>query len=296
MKAGSPGSTALSFLKIDTGARPSAMAGAYTSYGNDPFVLFYNPALIAELSKHEIGLMHFEYFEDINYENISSAFKVSDQYSVGFGINYLYVNGINRTVRANNMEGYTTTGTFGSSDLLIVMGHSLKITEKMNIGLNLKYIKESIDKKSASTFAGDIGFYSKVQLLTSFNFGATVMNIGLPIKFIEKRESLPLLGRCGISKGFNVFGLNESNKKDINLSIDAEKPIDNDINIRGGTEVWLINMIAVRLGYRLNMNQNDLGDITLGGGLDINWFSFSYAFVPYKYLTNTHRFSVRVRF
>lgn len=296
LHASSPGSTALSFLKIDTGAKPSAMAGAYTSYGDDAFSMFYNPALLVNLKKHRVDVMHFEYLEDINYENISAAFKIKNLYSMGLGINYLYASGIARTVRANNMDGYKTTGTFGSSDLMIVVCNSLKLNKKMSLGINVKYISETIDKEGASTFAGDIGFFSHLSLPVESDFGVSILNIGLPIKYIEKKENLPILIRIGVSKGFNLFNLNKSDKKDLNISLNAEKPIDNDVNFRLGLESWFIDMIALRLGYKLNLNKNDLGNISLGVGLEIKQFSISYAFVPYKYLNNTHRFSAGIRF
>ncbi len=294
--ASSPGSKALSFLKIDTGARPSSMAGAYVSYGDDAFSIFYNPALSSKLSKHRVDLMHFEYFEDINYENASAVFKVNDKYSAGIGFSYLYMTGISRTVRADNMDGYSTDGSFGSSDLMVVLCNSLQVNKNINIGVNIKYIKESIDKETASTFCGDLGFLSKLSLPLDPDFGISVCNIGLPIKYIDKKEDIPMLVKAGLSSSFNFIKLNAKEKKDLNISFNAEKPVDNDLNLRLGVEMWFIDMIAFRTGYKLSFNNDDLGGVTFGAGLDINRFSLSYAFVPYRYVNNTHRFSAGIKF
>ena len=292
----SPGSTSLSFLKVDVGARPSALSGAYTSYGDDAFSFYYNPALAVNVPGHRIDLMHYEYFEDINYENISGVFRVKEPYSVGIGINYLYVTGIARTIRADNMEGYSTAGTFGSSDLMLVLCNSFRIKESMSVGLNMKYITETIDATDASTFCVDLGFSSVLSLITDPRIGISLLNMGFPIKYAEKREALPVLARFGISTGFNPFKLNKLGKKDMSISLDLETPFDNDPNIRMGCEFWFIDMIALRLGYKLNMNTNDLGDLSVGGGLQVDRFDVSYAFVPFQYLNNTHRFSAGVRF
>ncbi|MDD5065888.1 MAG: PorV/PorQ family protein [bacterium] len=291
------GETAMNFLKIDPGARASGMAGAFSSYGGDAFAVFYNPALAVKLTTHKVDLMHYEYFEDLNYENLSSSFRISPDYSAGVAAGYLYSGPITRTVRADNMEGFESTGRFFTSDLLLLVFNSFRLEENVSAGISMKYLRETIADEKATSFAVDLGFTARLKFLMDIDFSLSVLNLGLPVKFTDKKEDLPVIIKSGISRGFSPFRLNSRpEKKDLNLVLDAEKPSDNDLDLRLGTEIWFMNMFAVRAGYLIRMNSNDLGSLSLGAGLEIDRFDLNYAFVPYKYLENTHRFSLGVKF
>ncbi|MBN1898558.1 MAG: PorV/PorQ family protein [Spirochaetes bacterium] len=294
--AASPGSTSLSFLKIDSGARASALAGAFSSYGNDAFAIFYNPSLGLNVDHHRIDIFHYEYFSDLRFENLSGVFRVHDNYAIGLGLGYLYSGDILKTIRAENMEGYTESGTFTTSDLLLLLSHSFRISQNFISGIGIKYISETIDKQTASTFALDIGVLYRVDLFIPMNIGLSLLNMGIPIQFVEKKENLPFIIKAGFSFGLDPLRLNKKGKKDISFTFDFEKPSDNDLSCRLGSELFFIDMFSVGLGYRYRFNQNDLGDISFGAGIEINYFSINYAFVPYKYLGNTHRFSLGIKF
>lgn len=293
IQALTPGNTSMNFLKIDSGARASALSGAFSSYGDDSYAIFYNPALPLKSSSNKIDLMHYEYFEDLNYECISAIYRINYNYSIGLGISYLYSGNIIKTVRADNMEGYSQSGNFITTDMQILFCNSFRIIEKISLGISIKYLRETIDKESAITFAFDTGLVTKLNLF-KFNpdFSISILNLGMPVKFIEKKENLPVLIKSGISFGFSSFGF--SNKRELNFIIEVEKPSDSKLNFRLGTEIWFKDIFALRIGYKLG--KNTLSSISIGAGIQINKFDLNYAFVPYKYLNDTHRFSIGVKF
>lgn len=291
------GNTALEFLKIDSGARASALAGAYSSYGDDSFAVFYNPALAVFASQSRVDLTHYEYFEDLRLENISGIVRISSWYSLGAGITYLYSGPIARTVRDDNIEGFSSSGRYTASDLLILVCNSFRLGDSVAAGLNMKYLRETLDSEKAVSFAVDAGVLIRPGFLSGLNFSFSFLNLGVPVRFVEKKESLPLLFRSGLSWGFSPLKWNGKKEvKDLNFSLEAVKPADDRLNFRFGFEVFFLDLCAVRLGYRFNPVKDDLGGPCFGAGLFLGRFDVSYAFVTYQILDPTHRFSIGYKF
>lgn len=291
------GNTALDFLKIDSGARASALSGAYSSYGSDSFAVFYNPALGAALQASRVDLMHYEYFEDLRLENASGIVRVSPYYALGAGITYLYSGPILRTRRDDNIEGYSASGHYTASDLLVLLCNSFRPGRSFFAGISLKYLRETLDAEKAVTFAADAGILLRPGFGPGLNVSLSVQNMGLPVRFVEKKENLPLLIRSGLSYGFSPVKWNRKGRvEDLNFSADAVKPADDRMNFRFGCEVFFLDLFAVRLGYRLNPVKDDLGGPSFGAGIFAGPLDINYAFVPYEFLGPTHRFSVGYQF
>src|SRR5258708_29114362 len=60
-----------SFLKIDTPARPPAMAGAYTASAGDLECLYYNPCRPAALGQRRLSLTPSQTHQGAKYEDAS---------------------------------------------------------------------------------------------------------------------------------------------------------------------------------------------------------------------------------
>ncbi len=293
----SPGRTSLTFLKIPVGAKPSSMGGAYTAVSEDAFGIFYNPAGVGNPEYNNIVAMHLEYFESIRYENIAAVFPIKRRYTVGVGLGYLYILDIPKTVSAENIEGFETVGSFNTSDILLVVSGIIRMANDSFIGLNIKYIQESIDNNSASTFAFDLGYSSGVPLVKDLLFGISALNLGLPLKYIERNELLPITVRAGLNwKIFNTRLNSNGDEKDITVALDFEKPIDDMLKIHLGGELRLFNRFYIRGGYQFNLNRNDIDFISIGGGVKFKQVNIDYSFVPYKFLGGTHRFSAGISF
>lgn len=78
------------------------------------------------------------------------------------------------------------------------------------------------------------------------------------------------------------------------MALDANKPIDNNVHLRLGLEYWLIDVFALRVGYRTDL---DIGSGFCGGiGLKLMNYQIDYGFVPYSELGDTHRISLSMEF
>ncbi len=294
--AGSSGTTSLEFIKLPIGSRASAMGGAYCSYGeNDSFSIFYNPALSLYVSKIDISLSHTEYLENLRNENINAVFKINNSYSIGIGIIYMYANDFIHTVAAENIEGFSVIGTFGYYDLMAVVNNGFVLSDKIVAGINIKYLQEKIYVESGETVLFDIGVRNREKIFNVLNLGVSLNNMGTPIKFVDKKEKVPLSLRIGLSGGYSPFHLNKK-KDDINIAVDLVDEVDYGFKLGLGAEFWAFNMIALRGGYALDFNKSSLSNLTLGLGVKYKMFELGYALVPFDYFGSIHRMSLNVRF
>ena len=69
----SVGTTTADILKINSGARPAAMAGVYTAMGDDAYAVEYNPAGIAKVQASQAIFTHLDSLADISYEYLIFA-------------------------------------------------------------------------------------------------------------------------------------------------------------------------------------------------------------------------------
>ena len=82
------------------------------------------------------------------------------------------------------------------------------------------------------------------------------------------------------------------------LAFDINCPIDNEINEQVGVEYWLVNLIALRAGYRTEKISylGNTSGLSAGIGIKSVGYSIDYAWVAYNDLGKTHRFSVSINF
>lgn len=319
------GETAANFLKIAPGARPAAIGEAYTAVANDASAVYWNAAGLANLKSKEFVLSHNIWFQDIQHSYMAFAVPMNSGLSrvpsnKCIGISATYLN-------AGIMEGRDTTGSltgdsFTASDLSISLAYGRNLHSivgmPLSAGLALKFIKQEISKYSANTVAFDAGLmYPFKAIGVPCNFGAAVLNVGAPVKFIREEYPLPLTYKAGFS--FMPF---VKSMLPLLVSVDASFPNDGDMGWRVGTEFAAGSILALRAGY---INQDSVtrsalagGEIGLandsvasrltglmaGFGINIPMGRFSgsdgslsldYAFVPYGELGNTHRISLGVK-
>jgi len=119
-----------------------------------------------------------------------------------------------------------------------------------------------------------------------------VQNVGTKMKFVDKKEKLPLNVKAGVAYDISTNWL---------VALDVNSPIDGEVNIGAGTEyVYKVKKgieVAGRAGYStVTKDAGGLNGITAGLGLGYEGYSLDYAFVPFGDLGDTHRLSFGIRF
>jgi hypothetical protein len=162
-------------------------------------------------------------------------------------------------------EGTGETVTAG--DIFIKASYARKMTDKLSLGVSVKFIQEKLHKDSYKSASFDFsslfytGFGSTRLAMTLRNFGKDQEEI-IPGALPEGSSvAQPLLytiavamepvGRLGDPYSLTVAG-------------ELMYHIDDRERFQLGAELWMQNTLALRAGYRWRY---DLGEWTVGAGL-----------------------------
>lgn len=270
------GITSANFLKLDVGARPSAMGGAFVGAADDVNTINYNPAGLVQVGTISLTAMHNQWFQSIKYEYIGYAQKVWWGGVIGGSLVYYHMDDIK-----GSLVGDRPASNFNAWSSCLTFSYAHPWSNRFSIGTNLKIIYEKIESEDATTIAFDLGTLYKTPL-DNLSFGLCIQNLGSGLRFMQDEFDLPINLKGGVSikllDGQLLF------------TLDANKPIDNDVNLRCGLEYWLIKGFALRAGYRTDV---DIGSGFSGGiGLKFRDYQIDCSFGSYGELGNTYRISI----
>ncbi|MEW6040698.1 MAG: PorV/PorQ family protein [Elusimicrobiota bacterium] len=274
------GTSTATFLKITPGARPAGMGEAFSAVADDINSLYLNPAGLVNIKRKEISVMKNQWFTDITHFFGGIALPFQND-TLGFGLNNLYISGIEIYDRGN------LTG-INASDISFDFSYAHKVTGKLNIGTNIKYISQQIGEILRGDTAA-MGFGLQYKAIKNIRISLAALNLG-SIRFTTRgfrgnEEPLPFTYKAGAA-----FYLIEDN---VILSTELENDVDDIAKIKTGIEIKLFGSLLLRAGHKAGV---DLGKTTLGAGLKTNWLAIDYAFVNYGELGNTSRISTIFRF
>lgn len=278
------GSTTAQFLKLGIGAKSAGMGNAVTSVNNGTDAIYWNPANLSYIDKKELSFSHTIWFEDVNYEWLAFALPTTEYGVFGFGLQYVSYGSIDKVDNTNISDG-----SFSPLDMALYLSYANSY-DRLNFGLNLKYIYSKIEE-SASAIALDLGATYKFDN-NKTSIGAALTNLGTSMKFNKESEDLPMLFKMGASHYLLDEWL---------VSLDLNFPKDNEIYFNFGTQYSIEiaeNLdFAFRAGYEgRNKDIPGFNWINLGFGLEYLDYKFDYAFVPYGDIGMTHRFSFGIKF
>jgi len=283
------GTTGAQFLKVGMGARPLAMAGAFSAVSDDVNSIYYSPASLTRTEQKEVSATYLKYFEDVNAGFIGYTGAISEKHYVGVGATYLQVTDIEERALDE-----AKLGDFGATDFAFFLNYARKdlansLLENLAVGGGLKLIRQKIDTEKAFTVALDLSAYYPADKNLSFAFN--IQNISYGVKFIDETDPLPLNIKAGAA--YKVL-------KDLTVACDLDEYIiDNKLYASVGAEYWLKNALALRSGYRFGYDVSSLGGIVglgVGAGVKIWGVTLDYAFVPFGDLGDTHRVSFGAKF
>lgn len=303
-RAGTPGTSAATFLQLGFGARPIGFAEAFTPVANDVSALYYNPAGLAypgindeksSAGAYEILASQSLLIEDVRMTQIGLVNR-----PFGLSVTHLSLGGIEQ----RTTETIAPEATVGASGLAVGASYARKIGV-VGFGVTGKYIRESIASYSADSFALDLGALYRFES-RPVSVGLDLANMGAPIRYVDQSYALPMIVRLGAA-----YGLTKDFPHALVLQLD--KPFGEGVNARLGFEYRGFGPIALRAGYRtysgaqrsaalgksLGSTTSALADfygMTLGAGLRTAYGDLDYALVPSGELGTAHRMSYSFNF
>jgi len=298
-------------LQFPVGARYNAMGEAGTALSTDITALWWNVggfAFAADQGEdHGLHFMYSPLAEGLA-EDVSINWIGYGQYVEGWGMlggSFTYLDqGEQQQVFEEGTEGTT----FGSYQFAVNVGYGVKMTERLGLGLGVKYLRDELAPAEVTKDRGagvgqswgiDLGLHYKASDKLSLGLAAT--NLGPDITFIDAEQSdpMPRIFRAGLA--YEAFS---SATSAITLIYDyLDYFVEGDATkVHGfGAEWGYNNILFLRAGYKLD-DEGDIKDYTAGAGFDLEkWIgrpmTFGYATVPQaEDLDRVNRFSLNFAF
>lgn len=318
--------TGANFLKISVG-RASGMGDAFTALADDASATWFNPAGLAHI-KRQAQMNHANWFADLNHDFLTVVLPVTNFGTIGVWANALTMGEIEQTTVDNPTtpvrEDEGTGLTIGANDLAFGLSYARIITDKLSVGITVKGVQQTIWDMGASGIGVDLGLFYNTGF-KSLRLGAAVTNFGTQLSFsgphLDYNFYWPDSGPSQLQGSYKTtpaplptafrFGvamdLVQTASNRLTAAIDIVHPSDINETVNIGLEYGLANMLFLRGGYVLNLDQayrEKLGTLTgLSAGIGVKGkptenleLGLDYSFRYYQYIRPTHRLMLTVGF
>jgi hypothetical protein len=307
------GLTGMSFLKVGVGARPVAMGSAATSISNDVNQMFWNPAGMAlEEYKYQATFSYNQWIADIAHNAAGFAYNLGDLGTIGIGFVTFGISDI----PANRQIGYAdpdlqrlitdqgTSSTYDYRDILVQASYARYFFDRLALGVNLKYISQSIDDQSVGVVAIDLGSVYKIGI-GNWQIAARMSNLGSDYTYYNISNMIPLTFSLGTSAQPIQTEIGS-----LTVALDAVKPQDGPQYYHIGGEWTFMDIVSFRAGWKLNYSgteadqigdrpavSNTIEGLSFGAGVHVPVSNMNlqidYSMTQMDVLDSVHRLSVR---
>ncbi len=281
-KAGSGG---FQFLKIAVGARETALGNAATALSNSANTVFWNVGNLGFITERQIQLSQNEWLVNSKHSAAALAFPLGG-YVIGLSIVNLSIDEFEETT----VQSPLGTGRMvNAGDLMVGLSLAKQFTDKLSIGGQVKYVREELDVESFNNVLFDIGttYYTGFHNL---RLAFALQHFGPDIQVLDLKFRMPLLFRVSAAEDI----ISTSSQR-FSTAIELVHPTDNNEWVNWGLEYEFQQFLALRGGYRINVDE---GNLAFGAGLKspkmmgVN-FNLDYAYVNFGEIFGaTHRFSI----
>ena len=223
--------TAVPFLRISPDARTGGMGDLAMAISPDANSGFFNLAKIPfNESKGAIGVTYTPWLKDLGLNDVYLAslagyYKFDELQAINGSIRYFSLGNIQFTDNLGNDLNRFNPREFG-----IDIGYSRKLSEKMGIGVSLKYIYSNLaggtatngsNYKAGTAVAGDLGFYYDAKSAggSGWAFGAAMTNLGSKIAYTDNADQKDFIpANLGLGTTYTKV-IDEQNKITFGLDI-----------------------------------------------------------------------------
>lgn len=282
LRAGT-GTTALPFLKLDQGARPAALGGAYCAAGDDAWSVFYNPAGAALAQRREIALAHNEWLQGMRNESAVYLGPSGPEATIFAGLNALFSGAMDKL----DVSG-AEIGSFSSQEGALSLGAATALGGGYYGGAAVKVLYQKTSVGSAYAWAGDAGL---LKVAGDWRFGLSAANFGTRMKLGSTAFPLPLMLRAGIA--WTYLERLTVTADGVKAGESAAAPA---VGAEGQIPTGPDGAFYVRAGYAGGRSRFTGSGVTAGLGLRNGNLRVDYAFAPYGELGDVHRITIAVRF
>lgn len=223
--------TAVPFLRISPDARAGGMGDLSLATSADAASSYFNLGKVPfnELNAG-VNVTYTPWLKnlvnDVYLASVSAFYKMDELQAISGSLRYFSLGSIQFT-----NENGQSLGSRNPRELGIQAGYSRRLSDKMGIGLGLKYINSNLASgtyngatyKAGSAVAADLGFYyaGHNEEGSGWAFGAALSNLGTKIGYTDNAEQKDFIpANLGLGTTYTKV-IDESNK--ISFGLDVNK-------------------------------------------------------------------------
>lgn len=301
--AAGPGTTGADILKAFRGARAAGLAGASVYLAGDVQTLLYNPSGLAALNKLNASFQHDFSLDEVGYEWVACAQPVEEYGTLGGALLWRHLPMIDNPGASD--------APVRAQDFVLQAGIGQRIGrwislgggfwEDVAAGISAKLIYLTLGEETAAGAALDAGarWDAPAGWNVPASLGVSVQNFGMPLRFREQADPLPLLLR--VSAGCAPYA---DERQQARIAAEAVWETDNPVKTSLGAEYVFRGLLFLRLGYRWETLENLQGPAAgLGIAVSVSGLEtrLDYAYQPvlwngWESVGNEHFFSLGVSF
>ncbi|MBN1352028.1 PorV/PorQ family protein [candidate division KSB1 bacterium] len=313
------GTSAGAMLEIGVGARAEALGGAFVAVADDPSALYWNPAGISRITSVAVQASKTEWFVGTSFNAVDLIIPLQViNSSLGLHLAVLDY-GENPVRTVFRPEG--TGETYSALDFVAGLYWAMSITDRVSVGVGMKYFQERIWHVQGSTVAADLSILFETPL-KGLSLGGTISNLGpefglsgrdltrvtdidgrrdkyfnndnVAINLATETYPLPLLFRFGMA-----YELNFSEKNSLLFASNVNHPSTDVETVDLGCEVKLLNSFYLRAGYHSLFADYAADGLTLGAGfkqkvLGFTTITLDYSWSDWTVLASVNRFTIGI--
>lgn len=314
------GTTAAEFLNIPVGARAAGLGGAIVASANDASAMTWNPAAITKIEGFELMVDHAQWFADLRHSYLGVVMPAGNTGTFGINITALTMDDMEETTY-DMPDG--TGRTFGAYMYAAGFSYARNLLDVFSMGINIKYVNETIWNTSATGVAIDIGTLYETPL-EGLVFGVSVTNFGSKMRMLGDDLQIEADPDRASSGNWNPASWLQTSQFDMPLQlraslkydyfyedflrvtpmVEGNSPSNNFQSVSFGLELgFLDDLFQIRGGIpEVGLPEEDR-IIRFAAGAGVNYavagvagLSVNYAYQQYQYLGGTNRVSLNVSF
>jgi len=300
---GQVGTSGAQLFKINFDPRSSGLGNAATSIVNNAAAVYTNVAGLEGIQKGDVAFTYTPWFAGIDMVSIVGAYRLEN-----IGVFAVQATGFSTNEEITTIEMENGTGqTYSIQNVILGLSFARHITEKLVIGAQAKYIRESYFDHSTSGLAFDLGsnydlgFSGAHLAMTLQNFGPDLNPLSGNYNDYSDGNNQKGFLRTPLPVTFRASFTLEPIVADayrVRVIADLIHPNDNIEHYCLGSEVLLYNLVALRGGLKLNYDDERFAfGVGIKGsqllGQDVR---FDYSYEQFKTLPSIQKLSLGIGF
>lgn len=298
--------TSYSILNNNSTSRNSSLGGYPTGVfdSEDASIAIFLPSNLLPSHDKQLVINYNNHFADSDFGMLNYSFKVKEN---GVFSTSLFYNNY------GDFEYYTPSGTslgnsFTASDWIFQLGHSKKLSENIQIGVNLKFLGSVFEQYKSFAIGSDISltYFEEEKQIGGY---LLLSNIGTTIKSYQEsnyNNKLPFSSVLGVNTKLkhapirfhfsyhhlNKWSFSPKTQTSSQSSVQINQLFYNFFNhIVIGTEFLFSKNFNMRFGYDF-LSRNDLQPESRPGTTGISWgVGFKVKSLKINYSNSKYHFS-----